>query len=90
MSEMTGLLKTAMTGTKNISQLNAQWKIGSLQNLAVTASSRLEKKKKSGTIIQYGMNKRATNHLRAFGLHRRVFFFFFFSFGILFTGEPKP
>ena len=83
MSEMSGLLKTVMTGTKNISQLNAQWKIGSLQNLAVTASSRLEKKKKSGTIIQYGMNKRATNHLRALGLH-------LFSFGILFTGEPKP
>lgn len=35
------------------------------------------------------MNKRATNHLRAFGLYRRRFFFFF-SFGILFTGEPKP
>ena len=31
MSEMTGSLKTVMTGTKNISQLNTKWKMGSLQ-----------------------------------------------------------
>ena len=29
------------------------------------------------------MNKRATNHLSAFGLHRRGFFFFFFIWNSL-------
>ena len=29
------------------------------------------------------MNKRATNHLRAFGLYRRRFFFFFFIWNSL-------
>ena len=31
------------------------------------------------------MNKRATNHLRAFGLHRRRFFFCFFIFHLEFS-----
>ena len=59
--------------------LNGKWAVYKPGSNCFFQSWKKKKEKKSGTIIQYGMNKRVTNHLRAFGLYRRRFFFFIWN-----------